>query len=126
MELIGMFVLLGMVNHQVTQIITVGAIFDTFRQKMWDIHPKLGYLFRCHLCFGTWVGLVEGAFVPLAVHDSAIVSWLLVSFAVAMIGRAFNEALAFVACQVRVSKAQAEGIEESNLQQRRMFEAQGD
>ena len=55
-------VLLGAINHQVTHIIVVGSIFADLRERLEQIHPKLGLLVRCHLCFGTWVasGFIYG------------------------------------------------------------------
>jgi hypothetical protein len=125
-ETLGLFILMGMANHQVAQIVTTGVVFDTFRAWAHTVHPKLGYLFTCHLCFGTWVGMVMAAVVGLTVHENAIVSWGLVAFGTAMLGRFFNEVLALIARHVRATEAQAVAIEETNAQQRRMFEAQGD
>ena len=92
-----MLLVLGAVNHQITHCITAGVIFEEVREWV-QTHcgPKLGYLVTCHLCAGTWVGFgiaaVTAQAVPLVVQPVA--NFLLVSFAVALVGRIWNEGLA--------------------------------
>jgi hypothetical protein len=66
----------------VTMIVTESFLFAPVRDVAHRVHPKVGYLSGCFLCFGTWVGvgvgfLVEGPAHPvvngLAFHGLAVV-----------------------------------------------------
>lgn len=81
------FALLGLVNWLVTTILVESELTRPFRDWVADRHRraanrwtdslrrrhhraeavwfKLKYLAGCHLCTGTWVGLVMAALVPL-------------------------------------------------------------
>lgn len=100
MEVLGLLVLLGAVNHQVAYIVTEGVIFKDFRYwaHVYGIKigkPLFGYLFTCHTCFGMWVGFVEAVVTLGAVRFvHPVVDFFLVAFAAAFIGRVLNELIA--------------------------------
>jgi hypothetical protein len=116
--------LLGAVNHQVTHIMVKGSIFEDARKLCGSCHPKLGQLVNCHLCFGTWVGfLLALLFRPRFVdparppHAKAkplrrVAGFFADAFAIALAGRLYTEALAFLAGQVKVEERKAELLEE--------------
>ena len=104
-DMLLMLLVLGAVNHQVTHIITTGVILEDFRQwvsKTFGQDSKLAYLVRCHLCAGSWVGFCIALVAPSAVQLGAdpVSNFLLVSFAVALVGRVWNESLALMSSKV--------------------------
>ncbi len=63
---------------------------EDYRAPRWHawaelITRKLSYLHGCHLCAGTWVGLVMAAFVPPIV-SSGLVGWALTGLAIKGVG----------------------------------------
>lgn len=101
-ENFALLLILGVVNHQVAHIITVGVVFDDLRRWVKARNGKLGYLASCHLCCGTWIGFAEAA---VAKHrfdftGNGVVDFFLLAFTVALLGRATNELLALMACKV--------------------------
>jgi len=98
-DMLLMLLILGAVNHRVTHILTVGVVFQDFRDwtsKTFGHESKLAYLVRCHLCAGSWFGFL----ISLVAHGVVTITrepvsdFLLVSFAIALVGRIFNERLA--------------------------------
>ncbi|MBI3966067.1 MAG: hypothetical protein HY329_10570 [Chloroflexi bacterium] len=119
-------IFLGAVNHQITKIIVDSTLFRSCRETCAAIHPKLGELVSCHLCFGTWVGFwLAAVFRPrfLQAAPPAGVSpetgywfgtaanFLADSFLISMTGRFFNEVLGLLQREVKVRDEQAELIE---------------
>jgi hypothetical protein len=118
--------LLGAINHQVTHIIVAGSIFADLRERMEQMHPKLGMLVRCHLCFGTWVGfLLALIFRPRFLETGSsrlplqrpsttqqIVAFFADAFAISLAGRFYTELLAILAGQAAVKQEQRELLEE--------------
>ena len=117
--------ILGAVNHQVTHICVAGSIFEETRQRCGSLSPKLGQLVTCHLCFGTWVGLLMAllfrpGFVgprqgrlpmqkPTATRRLA--AFFADAFAIALVGRFFTEFLAILSGQAAVKKEQEQLLE---------------
>jgi hypothetical protein len=107
-DVILMLVILGAINHQITHIITTGVILSEFRAWVKQhLGQKMGYLTTCHLCAGTWVGF---AIALVTLNDIQIVSqsvpdFFLVSFAVALMGRVWNEGLALASSKVSEIRA---------------------
>ena len=105
-----MLLVLGAVNHQVTHCITAGVIFEEVRQWV-RLHcgAKLGYLVTCHLCAGTWVGfgIAAAASGDVTLVDNVATNFLLVSFAVALVGRVWNEGLAIASSKVSEIRVRA-------------------
>lgn len=50
----------GLVVWIITYIITSSYIFTPFRNFMRKFGRRVGYLFSCQLCLGTWVGIGIG------------------------------------------------------------------
>jgi len=110
LEALLLLLVLGAVNHQISHIITTGVIFEDVRQFVKvRIGGKLGYLVSCHLCCGTWAGLIMAVFtsdvVPLV--REPIANAVLVGFAIALIGRVWNEGLALASSKVSEIRARA-------------------
>lgn len=54
---------LGLVNWIVTLILVEGVIFNDARDEICRRFPgRVAYFVTCHLCAGTWVGLILGFF----------------------------------------------------------------
>lgn len=117
--------LLGAINHQVTHLCVAGSIFEETRQSFKRVHPKLGLLVTCHLCFGTWVGfLLALVFRPRFIEAGRgelplqrpsrarqIAAFFADTFAISLAGRFYTEALAILAGQAAVKKEQRELLE---------------
>jgi hypothetical protein len=114
--------LLGAINHQITHIVVSGSIFEGLRGFCGQCHPRFGQLVSCHLCFGTWVGLLMAlVFRPRFVEPSRnvqepplvrrLAALFADAFAIALAGRFFNELLAILAGQVAVKQRQRELLE---------------
>ena len=90
-------------DRQITHSLTVGVAFVGFsRRARRHGGVKLGYLTTCQPCAGTWVGFgivtVTPQVVPLVVEPVA--NCFMVSFAVALVGRVWNEGLALTSSKV--------------------------
>jgi hypothetical protein len=46
-----------LVSFGITLAVTQGSIFDGLRTRATNMHPKLGQLLGCPMCFGFWVGM---------------------------------------------------------------------
>jgi len=112
--------LLGAINHQVTHICVRGSIFDDVRRRCADLHPKLGQLVTCSLCYGTWVGLLMalvfrprvieaaqfGQPIPQPRRIRKLAVFFADAFAIALFGRFFTEILAILASQAGIKEHQ--------------------
>ena len=118
-QLVGL-ALLGAINHQMTHICVRGSIFEGVRQRCGELHPKLGQLVTCPLCFGTWVGLllalvfrpklIESALAGQRIPQPRPIRKLAVfvadAFVIAFVGRIFTELLAILAHQAGAKEQQ--------------------
>lgn len=112
-DIIFILVVLGAINHQVTHILTVGVVFADFREWMsrtFGADSKMAYLTRCHLCAGTWIGFLIAAVTNDAVRlvSDPLVNFAPLSFAVALVGRVWNEGLALASSGVSLIRARVE------------------
>jgi hypothetical protein len=113
-DLILMLLVLGAVNHQLTHILTTGVILEDFRgwvaQKFGQT-SKMAYLVRCHLCAGSWVGFGIALVAPegFQITSQPLANFLLVSFAIALVGRLWNECLAILSSTVSEIRARESG-----------------
>jgi hypothetical protein len=112
--------LLGAINHQVTHICVRGSIFQDARQRCGEIHPKLGQLVTCPLCYGTWVGFLmalvfrpkvieaaqAGQPIPQPRRVRKLAAFFADAFAIALAGRFFTEVLAILAHQAGLKERQ--------------------
>jgi hypothetical protein len=102
-DMLGMLLVLGAINHQITHIITTGVIFQEIRQWVWNTFGgKLGYLVTCHLCCGTWIGYIMAVFAidAITLDDRMMINYLLVAFAISLVGRVWNELIAILSSKV--------------------------
>jgi hypothetical protein len=111
------FFLLSMANHQIAHIVTTSVLFDDFREWVgytFGYGSKADYLVHCHLCAGTWIGLLQGlaaAALGFTVLGPAWIDAVILGFAVAMLGRFWNEVLALLSArtmQVKLETAMDE------------------
>ena len=49
---------LAAIGHQITYTAVEGGIFEDARRRISSLHPKADQFVHCHLCVGTWVGVV--------------------------------------------------------------------
>ena len=117
---------LGAINHQVTHIVVAGSIFAETRAFCKDLHPKLGQLVACYLCFGTWVGFLQALiFRPRFVEPESgslpfrrpslrrqVAGFLADSFAIALAGRFYTEVLAILRHQAAIKEEEQALLEE--------------
>jgi len=65
------FAFLAAIGHQVTYTIVEGGIFAGTRTRISGIHPKLEEFIHCHLCVGTWSGIMlAGVYQPNLLADA--------------------------------------------------------
>lgn len=125
-DVLARLLLFGAVNHQITIIVVESVLFRGLRDAVSRRSPHLGELVSCHLCFGTWVGfLLSLVFrpaiaamppvpgLPRALDDAVRRGAVIVSdgFAIALVGRLFNEVLGLLKREVRVKEEEGELIE---------------
>src|SRR5438046_3396625 len=46
------------IGHQVTYTVVEGGIFEPTRRRLSTTHPRVDEFVHCHLCVGTWIGIV--------------------------------------------------------------------
>lgn len=124
-------VIIGAINHQMTLIVVESLLFSGFRDWVARRSRWAGELVRCHLCFGMWVGfLLALLFRPHVIETSPLTGlprrynrWFLTfagfvadSFAIALVGRAFNEVLGIARREVSVLEEEKELLEEERQQ----------
>ena len=64
------FLFLAAIGHQVTYTVVEGGIFEDMRTRVSAMHPKLDEFIHCHLCVGTWAGVVlAGLYRPNLLAD---------------------------------------------------------
>lgn len=49
---------LAAIGHQITYNVVEGGIFEDARRRLSGLHPKADQFVHCHVCVGTWVGVV--------------------------------------------------------------------
>lgn len=117
----GRILALGAACHQITFIVVESWLFLGLRDWSAARNEHLGKLVSCHLCFGTWVGLILAAlFRPRLVPPSGylpgparmLVGWVVDGFVIALVGRVMNELLGMLRKDVEVKAKEAELLEE--------------
>src|SRR5207245_1614748 len=106
------FAFLSAICHQVTYVLVEGSIFEDARRRAAESNPRLGELVRCHLCLGTWVGLLLAAtYQPHLLSEvrterpslpRRALDLLGDAFLLALGGRVWNEFLSLLRNQLRV------------------------
>lgn len=91
MSQLSLLILMGIANWLVTTVLVDGEIFAEVRDRVkrqkhrgW-ICAKAAYLVGCHLCTGTWIGLLMALFVP-AVVDVPVAGTVLTGLVIKGIG----------------------------------------
>ena len=116
----GRLLALAAACHQITFIVVESWLFKGMRDAAAARNEHLGKLVSCHLCFGTWVGMVLAAlFRPRLASPSgglpgpvrSIAGWAVDAFVIALAGRVLNELIAEVREDVEVKKKEAELLE---------------
>lgn len=81
--------LAGLVNNQATTVVCDGDIFLPVRERAHALSPWLGELVACHLCFGTWVGLMQALYRQLTgqAPRRGLAGFLWDALAIACMGR---------------------------------------
>lgn len=107
--------------NQITVIVTESLLFEPLRRYLRSRSHYLAELVGCHLCFGTWVGLVLSlVFRPRWIGRrpglETVVGVIADGFAVAYFGRLLNEVTAKVQREVRVLDETVERLEEEEDQ----------
>jgi hypothetical protein len=101
---------------QITVIVTESLLFKPFREAVQARSAYLGELVGCHLCFGTWVGLVlslvaRPRFVTLRGPLGGVLGWAIDGFAIAYAGRLLNEHTGKIQREVKVLDETVERLE---------------
>ncbi|HYM50361.1 MAG TPA: hypothetical protein VET65_07270 [Candidatus Limnocylindrales bacterium] len=110
------FAFLAAIAHQITYTLVEGSIFEDARQRVSGLHPKLAEFVRCHLCMGTWVGLLlAAAYQPHLLRDVQPQRPSLVrraldlaadAFLLALGARIWNEGLGLLRREVQVKQTE--------------------
>lgn len=117
----GRLLALAAACHQITFIVVESWLFKGLRDWSAARNEHLGKLVSCHLCFGTWVGLILAAlFRPRVAQPSgyvrgpvrAIVGWAVDGFVISLVGRVMNEVIGTVRKEVEVKEKEAELLEQ--------------
>jgi hypothetical protein len=115
------FIFLAAIGHQITYTVVEGGIFEDARRRVSGIHPKASEFIHCHLCVGTWIGLVlAGIYRPNLLADvdnkPAAAARQLANvagdaFLIALGTRVWNEGLGWLRREVQVKQQTIEAAE---------------
>ena len=117
------FVFLAAIGHQVTYTFVEGGIFEDVRRRLSAIDPKVEEFVHCHLCVGTWVGmLLAGIYRPNLLADvdgkppsfaRQVANVAGDAFLIALGTRIWNEGLGWLRREVQVKQKTIEAVEEA-------------
>ena len=117
------FLFLAAIGHQVTYTFIEGGIFEPTRRRLSAVHPSVDQFVHCHLCVGTWIGIVLAAIYrprlladvdgrpPTAARNVANVAGDAVLIALGT--RLWNDALGLLRRDVEVKQTEIEAADES-------------
>lgn len=118
------FAFLAAIGHQVTYTLVEGGIFAGTRTRISGIHPKLEEFIHCHLCVGTWSGIMlASVYRPNLLADAAIpqnssarrvANLAGDAFLIALGTRVWNEILGLIRREVQLKQRTVEAIEQSD------------
>ncbi len=118
------FAFLAAIGHQVTYTIVEGGIFADTRTRISAIHPKLEEFIHCHLCVGTWSGVVlASVYRPNLLADAVgqrhtgarrVANLAGDAFLIALGTRLWNEVLALLRREVQLKQQTAEALSEAD------------
>ena len=117
------FFFLAAIGHQVTYTFVEGGIFEDARRRLSSVDPKVDEFVHCHLCVGTWVGMLLAAIYrpnlladvdgkpPSAARRLANVAGD--AFLIALGTRIWNEGLGWLRREVQVKQKTIEAADGS-------------
>jgi hypothetical protein len=118
------FAFLAAIGHQITYTFVEGGIFEGTRGRLSAIHPKLDEFVHCHLCVGTWSGIMlASVYRPNLLADAAILQKSGArrvanlagdAFLIALGTRVWNEVLGLLRREVQLKERTVEAAEEAN------------
>jgi hypothetical protein len=117
------FAFLAAIGHQITYTLVEGGIFADTRTRISAIHPKLDEFVHCHLCVGTWSGiLLAGIYQPNLLADVAgkkpsgarhLANLAGDAFLIALGTRVWNEVLGLMRREVQLKQRTVEAVEQA-------------
>ncbi len=119
------FAFLAAIGHQVTYTLVEGGIFAGTRTRISSIHPKLEEFIHCHLCVGTWSGIMlAGLYQPNLLADAVgqkppsgmrrVANLAGDAFLIALGTRVWNEVLALLRREVQLKQQTVEAVEHAD------------
>jgi len=119
------FAFLAAIGHQITYTLVEGGIFADTRTRIAAIHPKLDEFIHCHLCVGTWSGIVlAGVYQPNLLADVVgkkpsgvrrVANLAGDALLIALGTRVWNEILGLLRREVQLKQQTAEALEEGDV-----------
>ncbi|GAC1479571.1 MAG: hypothetical protein PVSMB9_03340 [Candidatus Dormibacteria bacterium] len=119
------FAFLAAIGHQITYTLVEGGIFSGTRARISSIHPKLEEFIHCHLCVGTWSGIMLAAvYRPNLLADAVgqrpptgmrrVANLAGDAFLIALGTRVWNEGLGLLRREVELKQKTVEAVEQSD------------
>lgn len=119
------FLFLSAIGHQMTYTFVEGGIFEDVRNRLAAVHPKLDEFVHCHLCVGTWAGvMLAGVYRPNLLADvdgeppspaRQVANFAGDAFLIALGTRLWNEVLGLLRREVQVKQKEIEADEPAAL-----------
>lgn len=116
------FAFLAAIGHQITYTVVEGGIFEDVRGRISRLHPKVDQFVHCHLCVGTWVGVVLASiYRPNLLADvegrqagpaRRVANLAGDAMLIALGTRVVNELLGWLRREVQVKQQTIEAVEE--------------
>lgn len=118
------FAFLAAIGHQITYTLVEGGIFAGTRTRISAIHPKTEEFIHCHLCVGTWSGIMLASlYHPNLLADAVgerppsgmrrVANLAGDAFLIALGTRVWNEVLALLRREVQLKERTVEAIEQA-------------
>ncbi|MEO6796442.1 MAG: hypothetical protein ABI401_11665 [Candidatus Dormibacter sp.] len=118
------FAFLAAIGHQITYTLVEGGIFADTRERISAMHPKLDEFIHCHLCVGTWSGIVlAGVYRPNLLADAVgerpsgvrrVANLIGDAFLIALGTRLWNEVLGLMRREVQLKQRTVEAVERAD------------
>ena len=118
------FAFLAAIGHQITYTLVDGGIFADTRERISAMHPKLDEFIHCHLCVGTWSGIVlAGVYRPNLLADAVgerpsgvrrVANLIGDAFLIALGTRLWNEVLGLMRREVQLKQRTVEAVERAD------------
>ena len=118
------FAFLAAIGHQITYTLVEGGIFADTRERISAMHPKLDEFIHCHLCVGTWSGIVlAGVYRPNLLADAVgerpsgvrrVADLIGDAFLIALGTRLWNEVLGLMRREVQLKQRTVEAVERAD------------